>query len=292
MAAGFDGSIRIDSRIDATGFNKGISGITNSLKGIAAAVGVAFGIAAIVRFGKACAEAASALQIMENRFRGVFGATANYAKQQLGELSKKINMADDDLMSLAATLQNTAIALGFTGMGAADLSLQLTALTEDLATFYDVTDVEMAQTLMMAMQGMTRGLKQLGISISEADIKNKAMVLGLWNGVDAISATAQASAILALIVDKTTAAQGNAAKTAHTWAGEIRGLKGAWDNLKQAIGGAITIFAPVIAAITAVINWLTVLAQYFAMVVSALFGIKVDIGGVKGSIVEAGGAAE
>jgi hypothetical protein len=98
------------------------------------------------------------MEVMKNRFRGVFGAEANYAEKQLGELAKTINMADDDLMSLAATLQNTFIALGFTGMAAADMSLKLTALTEDLATFYDVTDVQMAETLMMAMQGMTRGL--------------------------------------------------------------------------------------------------------------------------------------
>jgi hypothetical protein len=292
VAAGYDGSIKIDTSINSTGFNKGVGGIMSGLKGIAAAVGIAFGIGVIVRFMKSCAEAASAMDIMKNRFRGVFGAEANYAESQLSDLGKKINMADDDLMSLAATLQNAAIALGFTGMNAADMSLKLTALTEDLATFYGTTDVEMAQMLMMGMQGMTRGLKQLGISITEADIKNKALTLGLYSGAGAISATARASSILALIVDKTAAAQGNAEKTAHTWAGEIRGLVGAWGQLKEAIGYSLIIFAPVIAVITRIIKWLTTLATYFSMVMSLLFGIKIDIGAVTGGLDDAAGAAD
>lgn len=291
MAAGYDGTIRIDTSLSSTGFNSGVKGIMNGLKGVAAAIGIAFAVGSIVNFMKSCAQAASAMEIMKNRFRGVFGAEANYAEKQLGELGKKINMADDDLMSLAATLQNTFIALGFTGMGAADMSLKLTALTEELATFYGISDTEMAQTLVMALQGMTRGLKALGISINEADIKNKAMTLGLYAGSGAVSEMARAQAILALITDKTAAAQGNAEKTAHTWAGELRGLKGAWDQFKEAFGYSLIIFAPVIAIITRIIRWLTTLATYFSMVVSLLFGIKIDVSGIGGAIDDAAAGA-
>jgi hypothetical protein len=287
VAGGYDGTIKIDTSLDSTGFNKGVGGISGALgglmgalKGVAAAIGIAFGVAALISFGKAAAKAASDMQVIMNMFRGVFGAQSNYAIQQLSALAAKVNMADDDLFRLAATLQNAAVAIGFTGRQSADMSIQLTKLTEDLATFYGVTDTEMAQTLMMAMQGMTRGLKQLGISISEADIKNKALTLGLYTGAGAVSETAKASAILALITDKTAAAQGNAEKTAHTWAGEMRGLTGAWGQFKEAFGNSIIIFAPVIAAITSVIKWLTVLTQYFAAVVGALFGLSLDTGAI------------
>ena len=50
MAAGYDGSIRIDTKINASGMNAGtkqinagLTGITASLKKMALAVGLAFG---------------------------------------------------------------------------------------------------------------------------------------------------------------------------------------------------------------------------------------------------------
>jgi len=274
MAA--DGSIYIDTKMDSGGFNTGVSSMVDGLKGLAGAIGVAFSVVAITNFLKTAASAASAMQVMENRFNGLFGAQTDYAKKQLSDLASKINMADDDLMSLAATVQNAFTALGFGGKQAADMSIKLTTLTEDLATFYGVSDTEMAQTMMMAMQGMTRGLKSLGISISETDIKNKAMTLGLYNGTGAISDQAKAQAIYALIVEKTTAAQGNAEKTAHTWAGEMRGLSDQWGKFTEAVGNSLIVFAPVLAYIHAILAQLTTFFETVAQIVGMTFGNTED----------------
>ncbi len=69
MAAGYDGSIRIQTKIDQSGFNKGrkqiedgMSGLTKSLKTFAGAVGVAFGVKAVVDFGAASVKAATDLK--------------------------------------------------------------------------------------------------------------------------------------------------------------------------------------------------------------------------------------
>ena len=288
MAA--DGSIYIDTKIDSQGFNSGVSHMVDGLKGLAGAVGLAFSAVAIVNFLKTAASAGSALQVMENRFNGLFGAQTEYAKKQLSELAGKINMADDDLMSLAATVQNAFTALGFGGKQAADMSIKLTTLTEDLATFYGVSDTEMAQTMMMAMQGMTRGLKSLGISINETDIKNKAMTLGLYSGTGALSDQAKAQAIYALIVEKTRAAQGNAEKTAHTWAGEVRGLGDAWQDFQQAIGGTIVVFAPVLSYITAALKQLTAFFEEVAQMASLAFGISMETGAAASGMTSVAGA--
>lgn len=61
MAGGYDGSIRINTRLDHKGFTKGIDSIGNSLKKLAGLVGVVFGVSAIVNFGKEGIKAASAL---------------------------------------------------------------------------------------------------------------------------------------------------------------------------------------------------------------------------------------
>ncbi|MDD3395573.1 MAG: hypothetical protein PHG19_13190, partial [Anaerotignum sp.] len=73
--AAYDGSIRIDTRLDSTGFNgglrsinTGLGGITRALKGVAVAAGIAFGVKAIVDFGKASVQASTNL---ENALMGV-----------------------------------------------------------------------------------------------------------------------------------------------------------------------------------------------------------------------------
>ena len=68
MAAGYDGSIRIDTRLDTSGFNKGTktinSGLTSmmgSLKKFGAAVGIAFSVKKVLDFSKASVAAAEEL---------------------------------------------------------------------------------------------------------------------------------------------------------------------------------------------------------------------------------------
>ena len=67
--AGYDGSIRIDTKINSSGFNNGIKNInsglmaiTKSLKNIAIAAGVAFSVKAVLDFGKASVSAATEMQ--------------------------------------------------------------------------------------------------------------------------------------------------------------------------------------------------------------------------------------
>lgn len=68
MAGGYDGSVRIKADLNHRGFDRGLLSMTNSLKKfgntltkIAGLVGVAFGAAALINFGKEAIKAASAL---------------------------------------------------------------------------------------------------------------------------------------------------------------------------------------------------------------------------------------
>lgn len=57
----YDGSIKIGTNIDNKGITAGIKQIKTSLAGLASAIGLAFGTAAIVNFGKESVKAASEL---------------------------------------------------------------------------------------------------------------------------------------------------------------------------------------------------------------------------------------
>jgi hypothetical protein len=274
--AGYDGTIRVDSQINGSGFNKGISSMMGPLVKLGAAIIAALSVTAIVAFAKAAADAASKLQILENRFRSLFGAEANNAKKQLTDLAALINRSGDSLMAIATTFQNTALGMGVVGEKASDMSVQLTTLTEDWATFYDVADSDVSGAIQSALMGMYRGLHQFGVEVDDTIIKNKALAMGIWDGYSALTNEQKALAITQVLIESNPAATGNAAKSAHTWAGEMRGLADAWENFKQAMGGAVVIFAPLLAVIHTIIDWLTVLATYFAQLVAMIFGVDVS----------------
>jgi hypothetical protein len=59
MAAGYDGSIRIDTQVNTKNFNVGIAGMVQALKGLASALGLAVGVTALVRISKQAIDLAS-----------------------------------------------------------------------------------------------------------------------------------------------------------------------------------------------------------------------------------------
>ena len=61
MAATYDGSIRINTKIDQVGAQAGLKTLTASLKNFALTVGAAFAVGAIVNFSKSCISLASDL---------------------------------------------------------------------------------------------------------------------------------------------------------------------------------------------------------------------------------------
>ena len=53
MAGTYDGSIRINTKVDTKSFNTGASSIVSGLKGIAKTAAIAFSTGAIIKFGAA-----------------------------------------------------------------------------------------------------------------------------------------------------------------------------------------------------------------------------------------------
>lgn len=94
MAAGYDGSIRINTKIDSRGFNQGLSAITGSLKKLAGAVGVAFGVTSLVAFGKQAVQIASDLTEVQNVVETAFGAMTSQVDAWAQNSIKQFGMSE------------------------------------------------------------------------------------------------------------------------------------------------------------------------------------------------------
>lgn len=190
----------------------------------------------LLQFGQDSIAAASSVEEMQSKFNTVFGDEAPRVVEALDDFSAAANRSKTTLMGYAATLQDTFVPLGFARDEAADMSVQLVQLAEDLGSFNDIDTATVVRDLQSALVGNTETLRKYGVVAQETQIKQEALATGLWDGAGAIDAQAKAQAILQLALKGTTDAQGDAIKTADSYANTQRGLEAAVLDLKVAIG--------------------------------------------------------
>jgi hypothetical protein len=291
-AAGFDGSIRIDSKIDTTGFNSGLSSLAGTVSQIAGIVGVAFSVKALFDFSKASIQLASDAQVMQRRFDTTFGTLAAGVEADMQKIREATNFDKENMMGFAASLQGTFLALGFAGEKAAGMSEQLVQLSADMAVFYNVDQGEVIGNLRSAMTGYTRSLREYGIVLSDTAIKQEALALGIWDGSGALDAEQKAEAIYQIVLAKTALAQGSAQASTRTWAGQVRGLAATWEDFSRTFGaGLMTALQGILPLIQGLLNLLMRAATAFAQLMGILFGIREAIPNTASGIQNAADAA-
>lgn len=275
---GYDGSININTKIDSSGFNKGIKGInkgldgiTSSLKGLAAAAGIAFGVAAVVNFGKASVSAATELSNAMLGLQGIMEGQGRSFKQAQDFIQQ---YTADGLIPAtnAITAYKNLASRGYT-----DTQIQtvLQAL-KDSAAF----GRQASYTLGEAVQTATEGLKnENSILVDNAGVtKNVAQMwkdyaASIGTTSDKLTKQQKIQAEVAGIMEETRFQAGDAAKLTGTYSGQIQQLGYNFNNLKIAVGNAlIPIAQAVLPGLNAIITALTRVANLFAQVTTALFG--------------------
>lgn len=274
MAMGYDGSIRIDSRVDTKGFNSGVKSMGNALKPLLTMLGVAFSGVAIVNFAKSSVQAASQLSSaligLESIMDGM-GMSFSKAKDFIAEYTK------DGL--IPATNAITAYKnLALRGYSTEQIDRVMTAL-KDSAAFGRQSSYTMGE----AVQWATEGLKnENSILVDNAGVtKNVSMMWQDWakahnTTVAAMTKEEKIMAEVAGIMEETRFQTGDAAKATMTFAGQTSALSVSFLALKVAIGNAIIpVLTAIIPYVRAVIDWLTALFTTFAQFISILFGVQI-----------------
>lgn len=114
---------------------------------------------------------------------------------------------------IASRFQAMGTAMGVTQKAMSGVSLELTKLSADMASFYNLSVEDVAQDLESIFTGQTKPLRQYGLDITEATLKEWAMKEGLDANIEAMSQAEKANLRYQYILANTTAAQGDFADT-------------------------------------------------------------------------------
>lgn len=212
---------------------------TFSNVGGAVAAGIATAGIAAVGFLASTIEPASNLNETISKTNIVFGDSAKEILDWSKTSSTALGMSQNSALSAAATYGNLFRAMDISEESSAKMSTGLVTLAGDLASFNNMDPTDVLDKLRAGLSGETEPLKSLGVNINEALIKQKALELGLWDGVGALDASQKAQASYALIMEQTALAQGDFARTSDGLANQQRILEAQWEDIKSTLGTAL-----------------------------------------------------
>lgn len=206
---------------------------------------------------------------ISSRFQAL-GTSIGISSEQVANGTAVTNKA---LMSQNNTLYKTTDSM-------ADMSLNLTRLAGDMASFYDVDQADVAKSLQSIFSGTIAPLRRYGLDLTQATLSEWAMK----NGLDAnIKSMTQAEKVLLrynYVMANTQAAQGDFAKTANTWANSVRVLKQEFQAWGSIIGSVvINALKPFVQALSKVMLKVISFTRTVADALGAIFGWTIEISG-------------
>ena len=168
-------------------------------------------------------------------------------------------------------------AMGITGQAALDMAEDVTGLTGDVASFYNLSTDEAYTKLKSIWTGETETLKDLGVVMTQTNLDQYALNNGF--GKTTAKMTEQEKVMLRYqyVTSALSNATGDFVKTQDSWANQTRILTLRFQQLKASLGkGFIALFTPILRGFNNLLAGLQKVADGFASFVQMLTGADVS----------------
>lgn len=223
----------------SSSFKKLSSGIGSTFKSLARSAGLLLSIAGILRLGKAAVETASDLEEIQNVVDVAFGK----GSKTINDWSKT-TLSAFGLTELAAKKYSSELKAMSNSMGVVDeegreMSMRLTELAGDLASFYNTSQDSAFAALEGVYTGQMRALLKYGIVLSEANLEQFALSKGIKQTYNSMSQAQKVALRYQYVMQATADAQGDFVRTSGSWANQVKVLKGQWSSFLGVLGTAI-----------------------------------------------------
>lgn len=287
-----------------TRLNRTLKGVKSFTSQLLAAAGIMGGLYGIIRGGLKAMDISSSLTEVQNVVDTTFGDMSDKVQEFADNSIRQFGMSELSVKQYASRFQAMGTAMGipqslikssneflngqtngYVGLSdsLSDVSLNLTKLTADIASFYDVEQSEVAEDLAAIYTGMTVPLRKYGLDLTQATLKEWAMKEGLDANIKSMSQAEKTMLRYKYVLANTTAAQGDFAKTADTWANQVRILKQSFEQLGSIIGGSlINAFKPLVQTLNSVLLYVIDFAEKVTEALGTIFGWKYESGGTGG----------
>jgi len=270
----YDGSIRINTKIDGKGFDTGVKRMMSSLGSLAASLGVVFGVAGLVNFGKKSVE--TAMQ-MEAGWQGLRYMARAYGKD-INQISEFLqDYTKDGLVPMMNAQQayKNMLARGYN----TDQLEKMLLIMKDSAVYLRKGQLAIGD----AIEKTTMGLRTERSILTDSSGIEKNMYK-MWQAYakemgTTISALTKEQKLIAEFqgfMEEGAVYAGAAAEYTETYAGKVAQLTAAMVGLKVSVGNMlIPLLNAMLPKIIEIVHWFTRLFNIVGRVLNLLFGTNV-----------------
>ena len=218
------------SRGTTSGLRREIGALRNNL------LLYTFAIGSAARVTGTFIRAASDAQENLSKFKTVFGDASTEALDFATTLADSFQRSESEIIALMSSLQDTFVPLGFSRDAARQLSQALAQLSFDVGSFNNVASPEVAQAFTSAIVGNHEAVRRFGIVLTEAQLKQTALQLGIIKTERELNAQEKVLARTAVIFQSTSDAQGDLIRTQDEFANRARAVQSEIHDLREEIG--------------------------------------------------------
>lgn len=262
--------------------------INGSFKTIAKTAATVFGTYQLNQFGRQCIEASSDLQEVQNIVDTVFGSMSSSIDEWAVNAKKQFGLSELSAKKFSSTMGAMLKSSGVYGNDMKIMSLNLSALAADMASFYNISSSTAFSKIRAGISGEIEPLKQLGINMSVANMEAYALSQGITKSYNAMSQAEQSILRYNYLMSVTKDAQGDFARTSNSWANQTKIFTETINQLKSNIGALL------IQAFTPFLQMLNKIASKLVEVSGAIknvFGLKSSSEQVSGGLSSAADSA-
>lgn len=263
-----------------TSISHSTKGLNNASFGLGNLLKTALGFRAVTglaQFSKSAVGLGSDITEVENVVDTAFGSMAQKAYDFASTAAEQFGLSELAAKKYSGTMMAMLQSSGVAQGAAADMSIALTGLAGDLASFYNLDTDEAFIKLRSAIGGETEPMKQLGINMNIVNLEAFAMSQGIHKAYSEMTLAEQTMLRYNYILDKTKFAQNDFSRTAGTFANQLRLLRLNIQSIAATIGqGLIAAILPAIKVLNKLMEKLKQAAKVFRDFMYVLTGTKIE----------------
>ena len=223
----------------------------------------------------------------DTMYQATMGEWKDATRDFTEDLKAKLGISRSEMRRFIADTYSITRAMGIGGDASYKMAKSMAMLSQDMAQFRNISPEEALQKLQSGLTGNAMALKQVGILVNEATIKQVAYANGIAKTGAELTEQQKVYARYVAIMQQTGQMQGYLASTLETPNAQLRILKDSLRTLSQDFG---QLFIPVLQAVLPYLNAFVKLMIQAVSVVANFFGIAIGSKLTEGMVKASDGA--
>lgn len=234
-----------------------------TFKSLGRTAGAAIAGIGIAAFAKQSISKFAELQDSQSALQATYGKTADAFVDFANNSADALNLSKREALGAAQTFANFGTAAGLTGKELQKFTTPLIERAADAASYFGGSTSDAIEAFGAALRGEMEPIRKYGVLLDDATLRAKALEMGLIDSVkNALTPQQKALAAQALILEKTSQAQGDVARTSDSMANRIKDAQQQIDDFQTSVGETLSVaIGPLLGALNTGIGTFNKLPQ-------------------------------